>query len=378
MKILIDVRLLGRGGASGVHEYTRNLVDQLLTLDDRNDYLLFYNGLRKNPLPLSWTVKPNVKILNWKIPNRLLDASVRFLGLPQIDRLVKTDLIFSPHFNILANAAAPRLITFHDLSFIHHPYFFNFKQRLWHHLQNWQEQVRKATHLIADSEFTKSDLMELAGINEEKITVIYPGVSSIFRPLAKTNRELKAFKEKHQLNYPFILYLGTIEPRKNIKALIRAFEWLKTNKEFKDLWLILAGRPGWLYEDIIKAAQTSKFQEQIILWGPVEERDKIFLYNLARIFVYPSFFEGFGFPPLEAQACGTPVIAANRTSLPEVIGKSGILVDPWRIDELTQTLKEVLNNNQLRERLIAAGFKNVQKFNWGVTARKTLNLFSQL
>ena len=156
---------------------------------------------------------------------------------------------------------------------------------------------------------------------------------------------------------------------------MRAFSALKADPNFKDLRLIIAGRPGWLYHDIIKEIRNSRTKEDIILWGRVENADRIFLYNLAEAFVYPSFFEGFGLPPLEAQACGCPVVVANRTSLPEIMGNSALLHDPWRLDELTQALGKILTDRSLRLKLVSAGYKNSQRFNWQKTTADILKLF---
>lgn len=376
MSILIDVRLLSRGGFSGIHEYTRQIVEHLIELDQENRYQLFYSGFNKNPLPESWLGRKNVSIIDWKMPNKLLDLGSR-TNIFKIEKFIKTNLIFSPHFNIL-RTNLPRVITFHDLSFIHHPYFFNFRQRLWHWLQDYQKQAKEAARIIADSEFTKSDLMNAFKIPEEKITVIYPGVNPEFKKLKPEDAGLKNFREKYKLDYPFVLYLGTLEPRKNIPAIIRTFSSIKTNPEFKNLKLILAGQPGWLYSDTLKEARNSPFKKGIVFWGKVENQDRIFLYNLCRVFVYPSFFEGFGFPPLEAQGCGAPVIVSNRTSLAETMTGSALLTDPWRIDEFSEKLKSILSDNTLRDNLINQGFQNAKRFSWNQTAKKTIELFKTL
>src|SRR3989344_23305 len=156
MNILVDIRLLGRGGLSGIHEYTRQIVSHLLELDTKNHYQLFHNSWHKNPLPETWTRKENVAAINWNFPNRILDAGARFFNSPKIDKLVNADLVFSPHFNILATRDKPRLITIHDLSFLHHPYFFSGRQKLWQWFQNLPKQIRQAEGIIADSEFTKA------------------------------------------------------------------------------------------------------------------------------------------------------------------------------------------------------------------------------
>lgn len=377
MKICIDVRLLGRGGFSGIEEYTRQMVTHLLEIDRENRYQLFYNGFNKDPLPPAWLAQDNVALIERKMPNKVFDALSRCADWPKIDRLFETDIVFSPHFNILALENKPRVITFHDLSFIHHPYFFNRRQKFWHWLQNYQNQARQAVKIIANSEFTKYDLADILKIPEEKITVIYPGIGPQFQKLASNHPELAEFRKNKKLDFPFILFLGTLEPRKNIPLLIRAFCLLKTAGDFNGLKLIIAGRPGWLYSSILKEAQNSPSGDDIIFWGPVENSDKIFLYNLAEAFAYPSFFEGFGFPPLEAQACGCPTIVADRTSLPEILGQSALLINPWKTQSLAEALKNVLENSRLKSQLAERGLKNSKRYNWRVAAGQTLKLLVQ-
>ena len=376
MRILIDVRVIGRGGASGIEEYARELVTTLLTVDHANEYILFTNSFRrKDPLPESWRTNPRVRIVNWHIPNKLLDASVRLFGVPAIDRLIPADIVFSPHFTILKAARAPRIITFHDLAFLHHPNFFRLRQRFWHWLQDYRRQAREAAHLISVSEFTKHDLIESLGIPEKKISAVRSGVSPRFRPLTKADPELEQFKKRRGLTFPFILSLGTLEPRKNVAATIRAFTLLKRENRFADLRLVIAGRRGWLYRNILREAASSPAHGHIIFLGPVAPHERVFLYNLASVFVYPSFFEGFGFPPLEAQACGTPVVVADRTSLAEVVGDSGIRVNPWRTEALADALRALLTEEALHRTLKEKGLANARGFTWENAAERTLRLF---
>lgn len=367
MRVTIDIRLLGRGGRSGIEEYTEELVSRLIMAP--HQFNLFYNGRKMAPLPVAFA-RENVIVANWGLPNKLVDASMRFFGKPQI----QSDVFFSPHFNFI-KTSAPRVITFHDLSFAHHPRFFSWKQRLWHHWQGWREQARKAAHIIAVSEFTKLDLVEVTHIPPEKITVIYPGINPAIKLFPKDDPGLEAWSIHRELAHkPFILYLGTLEPRKNIPALIRAFNILHSRASFHDLELVLAGAPGWLYQEILHEIAASPAKDAIRVLGAVAPEERVFLYNKCRAFVYPSFFEGFGFPPLEAQACGAPVVAGNRTSLAETLGSSALLIDPWRIGDLAENIAECLENKGLRAKLIAAGRANAARFNWETAATKTLEI----
>jgi glycosyltransferase involved in cell wall biosynthesis len=367
MKILTDVRLFSRGGASGIEEYTKNLLNSLFALDRKNDYFLFYNGWRKTPLNLNLKF-PNIQVVDWRIPNKIFEAASRFLSWPKVDHFIKADVIFSPHFNILTTGKTPRIITFHDISFVHHPYFFSQKQRFWHWLQNVKKQAREADRIIAVSKFTKNDLVNTLEIPPEKIKVIYSGISEEFQ---RSNHLIAHFP--FPISYfPYILYLGTLEPRKNISLIIRAFNLLKPQAEFKHFKLILAGKPGWLYNNVVKEARQSLFNQDILFLGQINRRDRAALYSRAEIFIYPSFFEGFGFPPLEAQACGCPVIAANRASLPEILGDSAILINPWKPEELAEAVRRVISDQELKRKLIEAGLNNAKRFCWQTAAAETL------
>ncbi len=375
MNVLVDVRLLSKGGNSGVEEYTRGLLGELFAQDQADSFTLFYNGLRKADLrsQLPLIGRDNVRVLDMKIPNKLFDASSRFLHFPPINRLTSPDLIFSPHFNLLAWRSTRRIITIPDLSFLHYPRFFSLRQRFWHWLQNIQKQAKAADKVITVSEFTKSDIVDLFGIAPEKVSVIYPGISKIFTPerSAVPGRpsaiDLRA--------RPYILYLGTIEPRKNIDLLIRAFNIIKADPGFRDWQLVIAGRLGWLYGQVLKEAKNSPYAADIIFRGGVESGERVSLYNSAKVFVYPSFFEGFGFPPLEAQASGCPVIVSDRTSLPEVLGDSALYVDPWKAGDLADQIRRLSGDERLSAELVARGVANAGRFDWKDSAAATIKLF---
>jgi glycosyltransferase involved in cell wall biosynthesis len=184
--------------------------------------------------------------------------------------------------------------------------------------------------------------------------------------------------KKYHLPKNFILYFGTIEPRKNISGLIRAFELLKEkNKDFKKVYLVIAGGKGWLFKNIFAMAARSKFAKHIIFTGFVSPEDKVYLYNLADLFVYPSFFEGFGFPPLEAMACGVPTITSNTSSLPEIAQDAALMVNPYDTDELAWAMEQVLSDVALRKELARRSLAQAKLFSWDKCARETLNFLTQ-
>jgi len=431
MIIGIDIRVLAKGTRTGIEEYVLNLLPRLLLLDlptgeaglptgeagKKIKYKLFYNAFKKIKLDYSWLKFGNVELKEFRIPNRPLDFFSQTFKRPTVDKFLgKIDIFFSPHFlPISLPKKCKRVITFHDLSFEHHPQFFSSSRKLWHFLTFPKEQAKKAKKIITDSQSTKEDLIKIYKISPDKIKVIYLGIDKNFKPIKKDNPRFKRIIEKYGLpalpagrpalpaGRPknFILYFGTIEPRKNLILIIKAFEFLKEkfskssleanwkgfegfvvgrkkNNIFNDLKLVIAGSRGWLYKDIFKAVENSKYKKDIIFTGIIDDKDKPYLYNLANVFVYPSFFEGFGFPPLEAMACGVPTIVSNTSSLPEVVGDGAIMIDPYNIDELAFAIRKVLEDRDLRGDLIKKGLKQAKKFDWDKTAQQVLEIFREI
>ncbi|PIP28170.1 MAG: glycosyl transferase family 1 [Candidatus Moranbacteria bacterium CG23_combo_of_CG06-09_8_20_14_all_35_22] len=375
MKICIDARCLMEGRMTGVEEYTRQLLSHIFLIDKKNEYVLFLNSWKEIKTDFRWLEKyPNVKIKKFNFPNKLLNLMFWYLGWPRIDRLVgESDAVFSPNI-IFGNVSAKTksVITIHDLSFFRHSEYFSPKRKWWHIFINSKKICRRADKIIAVSQSTKNDLIDLYKINPEKITVIPSAVPDNFCIISRNDKKLIEVKEKFNLPYKFILFFGTIEPRKNIAGLIKAFNLLQAQgAEYK---LVIAGEKGWMNEEIYGEIEKSPFREKIQVINSVPDEDKVFLYNLASLFVYPSFFEGFGFPPLEAMRCGVPVIASNNSSLPEVSGGGAILIDPDKPDEIFLAMKEILENPELKENLIKKGLERSREFDWKKTAKETLEV----
>ncbi len=366
MRITIDARLLGRGGQSGIHVYTTELLRALIAQTPHDRIQLFYNGLRLAPLPHDIACAPNVRVINWRIPNALLGASFTLTGLPRLDRHISSDVFFSPHFDLVAPGTTPHVMTFHDLSFVHYPSFFSFRQRVWHARQLYAAAARRATHLIADSLFIKSDLVALLHLPPEKISVVPLAAHTRFRPLPP--------HRPRKFPFPFLLTLSTLEPRKNILGLLRAFELLRARETFRNLHLVIAGSPGWLYNDLLRAISASPHRSFVHLLGAVSLDEQVVLYNECEVFVYPSFFEGFGLPPLEAQACGASVVAADRAALPEVLGDGALFVDPWNTDALVDAIARCVTDISFARALRERGRANAARFSWNATAQATLHI----
>jgi glycosyltransferase involved in cell wall biosynthesis len=376
MKVGIDIRVLTRGTRTGVEEYTINLLSRLLRLDQNINFKLFFNAFNKIRFDYDWARLRNVKLRELRIPNRLLFTCARYLNFPKIDRLLGgVDIFFNPHFfNAPLSERSRKVMTFHDLSFELHPELFSWRKRIWQNLlMNTKKEARSADKIIAVSESTRQDLVDLYKISPEKIKVIYSGVGEEFIKMSDVECRMSNVAQKYHLPKRYILYFGTIEPRKNIIGLIKAFELLKEkNKDFRNIYLVIAGGKGWLFKDIFAAAEKSKYAKQIIFTGFVSPEDKVYLYNLAELFVYPSFFEGFGFPPLEAMACGVPTITSNTSSLPEIAGEAALMIDPYDVEELAWAIEEILSDANLSKELGRRSLARAKMFSWDKCAQETL------
>ncbi len=380
MTIGIDIRFLARGTRSGIEEYTINLLSRLLSLDKNIKFKLFYNAFNQVELDYDWLNLPNVELKKFRWPNRFVfDPAAKFFKLPKIDKLLGgCDVFFAPHFLLSpVSNDCRKITTFHDLSFEYFPDFFSWRKRFWHTSLAPRRRALEADKLIAVSESTKNDLVDLYGAVPETVKVIYSGIESGLKKNELAKEQKSSIRKKYNLPENLILYFGTIEPRKNLVGLIRAYEIFRRQMAGDTKYsLVLAGNSGWLYNDIFAEAKKSSFAQDIIFTGFINPVDKIYLYNLASLFVYPSFFEGFGFPPLEAMSCGVPVVCSHTSSFPEVVGEAALMIDPYNFGEIAWAMKEVLADKELRQDLIKGGFIKVKNFSWDKCAEETLKLLT--
>lgn len=375
MVIGIDIRILGSRFKSGIEEYAENLLAHMLSLDGGIKFKLFFSSFDGGLKDYDFLHWPNVELFKFRFPNRALFYSSRLFNYPKIDKLLGgVDVFFSPHFFISAlSCAVKRVTTFHDLSFEHFPEFFTKQQRFWHNFgMNPSWQAKFSDRIIAVSESTKNDLEKYYSIDPAKIDAVYSGVSPMIKRPSQERLEL--FRRREGMPEKFILFLGKLEPRKNVAGLIRAFNVLKSLGGFDDIHLVIAGSRGWLCDGIFREAAKSPHHRRIIFKNYVSDNERPFYCGLASAFVYPSFFEGFGFPPLEAMACGTPVVASNNSSLPEVVGEAGLLIDPYNVSDVAAAIKNLMEDRRLRESLIKRGLARAQQFSWQKCAEKTLEI----
>ncbi|MDI3496048.1 MAG: hypothetical protein PWQ35_69 [Patescibacteria group bacterium] len=381
LKIGIDARVLLDEHYSGVAEYAANLLEAILQIDTNSQYYLFYNTFNNSYLKLKKFERLNCSRRGSRYPNKIFNYLLqKFLKQPKIDKFLGgVDIYFSPHFNFINLKKGTKfVITIHDISFLRHPQFFSYRKNFWHQALRLKKLLERADVIVAVSANTKADLIEVLKIPAEKIVVIYSGNNYDILPVVDT-KALQNYRQKLGLPLRFILFVGNIEPRKNLSNLILAYNLLRqAEPELADVALVIAGAPGWKHKAIYQTWKNSPYKDDIKFLGYVDTQEKEYLYRLATVFAYPSFYEGFGFPPLEAMRFSLPVVASNVSSLPEILGRSALLVDPFRPDEIKQALHLVLKDDNLRAELIKRGEKQAALFSWEKTARAYIKLWQDL
>lgn len=360
--VLIDGLLIDKYSA-GIGHYGFDLISSLKKQNTRYEIaVLVQDGQIFNDIK---TVTRNSKSPKKRILNQQL------LLLPEFH---KYDLIhFIDYSSPIVKIQKPFIVTIHDLSFYKFPETFTFGSRLIKRMIT-PLSINRASKIITVSENTKKDILSMFKVDEEKIKIIYPGRPGYER--VDDKNRIKRVKEKYNIHGDYILYLGTLEPRKNLLRLIDAYNNLV--KEGIEEKLVIAGKKGWLYKDIYTKVTQLNLNGKVIFTDFVAEEDKPCLYSGAKVFVYPSLYEGFGLPPLEAMTCGTPVIVSNDSSLPEVVGKSGICVDPYKIHSITQGIYDILKNEELKRKLAAEGKKRSELFDWDKAALNIIQIYDEL
>jgi glycosyltransferase involved in cell wall biosynthesis len=365
MRVGIDARLVYYSQA-GIGQYILHLVDGLAKVDRENEYVLLQS--RKDDTTI--LEEPNFRRVSLWTPShhRLerysLNVELMRLGL---------DVLHSPDFIPPHRPSCRSVITVHDLAFLLYPHFLTKESaRYYGHID---QAVRWTDQIISVSESTKRDTIQHLGVPEEKITVVYEAANPIFRPLGREEAR-EQVRDRHGVEGPYILFVSTIEPRKNVPSLLRAL-WQLVTCYKEDVRLVLAGGRGWLFEDAFAMVDELKLDDRVHFVGRVSSEDLLYLYNAAELLAHPAFYEGFGLPPLEAMACGLPVVASNVASLPEVVGDAGLLIDPHDVDELTVSMWRVLNDGELSQQMREKGLTQAGLFSWEKAARETMEIYQR-
>ena len=365
-RVGIDVHSIG-SKKGGNDRYYRELVIGLSKLPTNYNFLLYYTGPKASvemPLPGNFRFEPM-----WPANPLLRIPAV----LPVKTRMDKLD-VFHAQFIIPPFLACKTVVSILDLTYEHYPQFFPASQRTWMKTAiPWS--AKHADHVITLSQHAKADIMRTYGVPEQKVTVTSLAAASEFVP--GNRKEAKAIiANKYGISRDFILYLGRLQARKNLSRLVEAYNDLK--KVGFSHKLVLAGKPDFFFESVKNLIRELKLQDDVILPGYVPAEDVPTFYNAAEVFVFPSFYEGFGLPVVEAMACGTPVITSIGSSLEEVAGDAALLVDPMDQVALLQALRQVLEDSALRLRLSAAGLQRSKQFDFQSAARNTLAVYESL
>jgi len=375
MRIGIDGRYL-QNNRTGVARYIYYLLLNLKAVDRSNEYLLFLGSSK--PIPF------NIASLGFtcdvsKLPttNQMLKVIWQLFYLPCRIKDLRIDVFHEPAFVTPFFKHCPTVITIHDLAYKFLPESYMFRNRLYLDCL-MKRSIDASDKVIAVSENTKKDIMQNYKIEEQKIKVVYHAVDGIFYPLTDLKEEKSAqVKLKYGITGDFILTVSAISPRKNLINLIRAFTRLK-QKGVIDHQLVIAGQKGWLFKEVFKEAAASGYEEDIIFCGFVPQDDLVILYNTADVFVYPSLYEGFGLPLLEAMACNCPVVASNRSSIPEVCSDAALLVNPDDPAEFADAIFQIISEPLLKKSLVEKGRIRAGFFSWRKTAEETLRIYNSL
>ena len=373
MRIAIDARTVN-AHKSGVGEHVYNLIKALGKTNEENEYFLFVNyknvrdfqpgrfkqictsiSLDNHPMGDIWE--------NLLLPRRLINE--------------KINVFHSPAFILpLRRLNCSTVVTIHDLIVFLFPKTFPRRFTIYMKFMI-SKAVKKADKIITVSHSTRKDIVNLLKVPEGKIEVVYGAPNQVYRPVAD-KKMLETAKEKYGIYKKYILCVGTLEPRKNISRIIEAYYNLKRANASFDYNLVFSGGKGWLYSSIFQILRKFRLEDDVVFTGYVPANDLCLLYNAAELFVYASLYEGFGLPPLEAMACGTPVISSNVSSLPEVIGDVGILVNPYSMEELAEAILKLLSDDDLRTTLREKGLRRAKLFSWEEAARKTLSVYREI
>jgi glycosyltransferase involved in cell wall biosynthesis len=357
---------------AGIGRYTRGIVGALADLDHSNQYTLIAPR-DAGALP---AVPANMRVQRLPLTDWLLTIAWHRLRLPLYVDLFTgpLDIFHSPDFVLPPVRRAHAIVTVHDLSFLRYPECA--ARGLVAYLSSVvPRSLRRADLILADSSWTRQDLVTMLGMPADKISVVPAGVGPEYRPVADQSA-LEVVRRRYDLPRRFILHVGTLEPRKNLVRLIEALHSIA--KQEPETCLVLVGGKGWLYDDIFASVERLGLSGKVTFPGFIAEADLPAVYNLATVFAYPSLYEGFGIPPLEAMACGVPVVCSNSSSLPEVVGDAALFVEPTDTAALAGALLRALNDEPLRQTLRQCGFERVRLFSWPAAARKLLTAYESL
>ncbi|HEX8561157.1 MAG TPA: glycosyltransferase family 1 protein [Pyrinomonadaceae bacterium] len=370
MHIAIDAHSVG-AGLAGNETYAANLVEALAEVDRENRYTVY-------------VTRPEAEArFGGRWPHVSLRRTLPHTPLVRIPLTLSAELRRRPvdllHVQYTAPpfAPCPVVATIHDLSFEHLPETFKLRSRVQLRL-TVRATARRAAHVIAPSEHTRRDLIETYGLDPARVTTVPLAASTRFRPVRDAD-EIRRVRALYGISGEYVLAVGSIQPRKNLGRLVRAYSALRRARGRSNLpQLVLVGKKAWLYGETLRAVEEEGLGGSVVVTGYVSEGDLPALYTGALCFAYPSFYEGFGLPPLEAMSCGAAVLTGDRTSLPEVVGDAGLTVNPFDEGAISAALARLIDDDALRADLRARGLRRAREFDWRETARMTLQVYRRV
>lgn len=355
---------------AGIHRYIHHTLLHLPQVAPQHRYIVFLNERQMRATHPAMQTHTT----HWPTYKPLVRIAWEQTVLPIATFTEHLDLLHAMAFARPIMARCPIVLTIYDMSFVRMPERFPTFQRLY--LQRMSRySARRAARIIVISQSTKDDVVRFCGVPADRVTVIYCGVDELFKPLSR--HEVEQFRSAKGLPSHFILYLGTLEPRKNVAQLVRAYAALRQNGREKPK-LVIAGAKGWGYDKVFATVEQSGVKDDVIFTGYVPQAELPFWYNAADLFVFPSLFEGFGLPVLEAMACGTPAITSNVSSLPEVAGDAALTIAPGDARTLAEAIAQALHDTTLRQQMRERGLQQAAKFNWPTAARQTARVYEEV
>jgi glycosyltransferase involved in cell wall biosynthesis len=371
MRIGIDASAIPTNRA-GAGNYIFNLIAAFSKIDFANDYIIF----AKSEHIEEWKIKQsNFCFLDCSFRNPPLRLAWEQAVFPYALKKHKIDLLHSPHYTMPYFASCKSVVTFCDMIFFLYPYLHTLAKRFFFR-SIIKISSRKADAIIAISKSTARDINALLQIQSKKIHVTPLASGDNFRLIDDSNALGKTCHKYGLIPGNYLLFIGVLEPRKNIPMLLKAYRKL-VDRGIRQK-LVIVGKKGWFYNEIFSSVQSLRLEGKVIFTGFVPDEDLPSLLNGALLFVYPSLYEGFGLPVLEAMSCGTPVVTSNISSMPEIIGDAGLLVDPTNINHLAENIEKLILSNSLRNSLRHRGISRAATFSWERTARETLNVYTQI
>ncbi len=369
MRIVIDATTALEPGA-GIAQATRELIRSLARVDQGNEYCLYHQYFRrKGRTPLAMDQENFTRVVN-----RLPWPLVEWLDIPIEAFTGQADVVHGPSFFLRTKNGAKTVLTIHDLAFMLFPGYY-LKSSLGKLVREVPRCARQATLIIAVSQSTKEGVVNLLGISPQKIRVVPMAVASRFK-VVEDEALKESIRRRYGLPPRFFLFVGLLNPRKNGERLIRAYHRLRSKMALPHK-LVFVGGKGWLYRNVLAQVEELGLEKEVIFTGYVADEDLPLIYNVAEALVYPSVYEGFGLPILEAMACGAPVITSNVSSAPEVAGGAALLVDPYNVEQLAEVMYKVASQADLRAYLTRRGLKRARDFSWEKTALKTLAVYEE-